>query len=742
MSAAATMARSHAGAARFVLVGSAPRLPPAAVRLGRLSASRTISLGVALRPRDPAGLASFASAVATPASPEFRRYLRPGAFATRFGATAATVRSAVASLQALGLHVGTVSGNHLLIEVSSTASVVERAFATTLEQYRLVSGEVVYANATAPRVPAGLGDEIQVIAGLNDLSPSRPTVLAPGRPTVLVPARRTLPAPTGRKSGATDVPGGPQPCAAASNGTSSSGGPYSADEVASAYGLSGLYAAGDLGAGQTVAVVELEPFDAANVRTYDECYFGAAQGAAMAEPPHLNVIDVNGKLPGANSNEDVESTLDVEEISGFVPAATIDVYESPNTNTGPMDVYNAIVSQDRAKVISSSWGTCEVQAGGSALLAAEANLFEEAAAQGQTVVAASGDDGSSDCTDPSGYPLANTAVDDPASQPYVTGVGGSALESLGAPGAVATAAVPPKETVWNSDGAAGGGGISSVWAMPGYQLHSQPALRVVKPYSSRIPCGEPAGFCREVPDVSANADPNTGLMINWSGAGGDGWGALGGTSIASPLWAALVALADALPACGGRPIGFLNPSLYWIAGLGPAVYASAFNDVRRGNNHLPQFPKWWQYGASVGFDPVTGLGTPIATNAAGDGLVAQLCALPESGGALYASPTRSSITAVLARVKAKRSASSWIKVTLRTALGLPIRAKRVILVGTVTSPIKAKTRIEPVFVTTNAKGVAVFQVSDTLVQKVTYSATDLTDGVVLKGSATVSYVKS
>ncbi len=208
----------------------------------------------------------------------------------------------------------------------------------------------------------------------------------------------------------------------------------------------------------------------------------------MAEPPHLNVIDVNGKLPGANSNEDVESTLDVEEISGFVPAATIDVYESPNTTTGPMDVYNAIFSQDRAKVISSSWGTCEAQAGGSALLAAEANLFEEAAAQGQTVVAASGDDGSSDCTDPSGYPLANTAVDDPASQPYVTGVGGSTLESLGAPGAGTTAAVPPKETAWNSDGVASGGGISSVWAMPGYQLHSQPALRVVKPYSSRIPC--------------------------------------------------------------------------------------------------------------------------------------------------------------------------------------------------------------------------------------------------------------
>ena len=671
------------------------------------------------------------SGVSNPGSQEFRKYLRPGAFGSRFGATAATVTTAVASLEALGLHVGPVASNHLVIKVSSTVAVAEHAFATTLERYRFDS-RVVYANLVAPRVPAPLANEIQAIVGLNDLASAQPASLVGSPGSVL--------ARTSRGSTVTDVPGGPQPCPAASVGTSSTG-PYTADQVASAYGLSSLYAAGDLGAGQTVAIVELEPFNATNVRTYDECYFGTTQGAAMASSPHLNVIDVNGTLPGVTSSQDVESTLDVEEISGFVPQATVDVYESPNITTGPVDVYNAIFSQDLAKVVSTSWGTCEAQAGGNSVLAAEANLFEEAAAQGQTVVAASGDDGSTDCSDPSGYPLANTAVDDPSSQPYVTGVGGTTLKSLGLASTATSPAVAPVETAWNSDGVAGGGGISSVWAMPGYQLHSQPSLRVIKPYSSRKPCNAPSGFCREVPDVSADADPNTGLMINWSGSGGDGWGPLGGTSIASPLWAALVALADALPACDGRPIGFLNPSLYWLAGLSRAAYASSFNDVRKGNNHLPQFPKWWQYGAGVAYDLVTGLGSPIATNAAGNGLVAQLCAMPESGGALYASPTRSSITAVLTRVRAKGSASSWIKVTLRTALGLPIRAKRVILVGTAPSPAKAGTRIEPVLLTTNAKGVAVFQVSDTLIQNVTYRATDLTDGILLNGSATVSFVK-
>lgn len=99
------------------------------------------------------------------------------------------------------------------------------------------------------------------------------------------------------------------------------------------------------------------------------------------------------------------------------------------------------------------------------------------------------------------------------------------------------------------------------------------------------------------------------------------------------------------------------------------------------------------------------------------------------------------MTAVLSRVKAKRTASSWIKVTLRTALGLPIADKRVILVGSAATQSAARAMINPILLKTNAKGVAIFQVSDTLIQKVIYRATDLTDGVLLIASASVSYVK-
>ena len=158
---------------RYVRIGSARRRRAArATLLGQVPGSQRIELDVALRPRDPAALAGFANAVSTPGSPEFRRYLRPGAFGAVFGATAATVRSTTAALERLGLQVGPVSGNRLIVKVSSTVATAERAFATTLVRYRLGSGALVYANLAAPRVPAALAGRIQAITGLSDLAPS------------------------------------------------------------------------------------------------------------------------------------------------------------------------------------------------------------------------------------------------------------------------------------------------------------------------------------------------------------------------------------------------------------------------------------------------------------------------------------------------------------------------------------------------------------------------------------------
>ena len=165
-----------------------------------------------------------------------------------------------------------------------------------------------------------------------------------------------------------------------------------------------------------------------------------------------------------------------------------------------------------------------------------------------------------------------------------------------------------------------------------------------------------------MPDVSADADPQTGYLVYWNGS----WTVLGGTSGSAPLWAALVALTDAWPGCSAHPVGFLNPSLYLIAGAGAS--ASALNDVTRGDNNVfgPGL-----YPATVGYDLATGLGTPDAANPLGRGLVSQLCALPKSGGSPYASPTTSSLKVLRPAVKANGTAFSVVKVTLRDRLRFP-----------------------------------------------------------------------
>ena len=297
---------------------------------------------------------------------------------------------------------------------------------------------------------------------------------------------------------------------------------------------------------------------------------------------------------------------------GLAPAANVLVYQGPNTDVGALDTYQEMITDNQAKVISTSWGACESDlAPGDA--SAENTLFAEAAIQGQTVVAASGDSGAQDCYDPSVKPAVTTAaVDDPASQPFVTGVGGTTLTSLGP---------PPAESVWNNSTGAGGGGDSSLWRMPAYQSAAAPSLGVINSGSAPASrCGGSTGYCRQVPDVSADADPNTGYVEYWRGNGqpdySPGWSATGGTSASAPTWAAMIALANASTGCAGRPIGFANPALYQAAAASPAA---DFNDIAAGNNDWLG-KNHGAFAARVGYDQASGLGTPVAS-----GLAAALC---------------------------------------------------------------------------------------------------------------------
>ena len=444
-----------------------------------------------------------------------------------------------------------------MIPVSGTTAQVEAAFAAPLVRARLASGRIARFATRDPLVPSSLASRITGVIGLGNQATATPQ---------LVGESRRAPAPGG-SSVSPRSPAGPQACSAISDFSSG----WTATQLAQTYGLSSLYADGNVGTGQTVGLYELEPFTASDIQAYQACY-----GTSVP----VATVPVDG---GATGSQVGEAALDIEVVAGLAPGVSIRVYSGPNdTGNGPIDVYAAMVDQDVAKVLSTSWGQCEAMMDPAAQ-EQESTLFAQAAAQGQSVLAASGDSGSTDCWSYAS-PDTHLAVDDPADQPDVTGVGGTTLTSA-TPGA-------PTETVWDDPPNGGGGGNSSDFVAPGYQ--QEPAARST---DTSYACGRSHDQqCREVPDVSASADPNHGDIDFWAGS----WGTVGGTSQAAPLWAALVADTD--QGCAD-PAGLLGPALY-----GPGA-AGSFNDITSGTNALFGGS---DYTARVGYDLASGWGTPRA----------------------------------------------------------------------------------------------------------------------------------
>ena len=570
-------------AAASTRLGNAPAVPATAHIAGAVADTTPLHVTVTLQSQDPAGLAALADAVSNPGSPQYHDYISGTDFAQRFGATQATVQAVETSLRAHGLDPGPVSANSLSIPVTATAGELGQAFSTSFSRVALASGASAIVNRQAPSLDSGIANDVQSVLGLNTLATAKPLLIRPHTATALAPQDKPH-----------VVTGGPQPCAAASSAGASQGG-YTADQIAAAYGMSGLYQSGDEGAGQTVAVLELEPYDLSDVQAYGAC-FGV-------NPLIANVLVDNGAGTGPGQGE---AALDIENVIGLAPQARIVVYEGPNTGQGPYDTMSQIISQHLAQVVTTSWGECE-QLEGFGQASAENTLFQQAATEGMSIVAASGDSGSEDC-----FPTPPTLqVDDPASQPFVTGVGGTSLS------ANTTTGARIGEGVWNDGTTVGasGGGVSSFWKMPGYQAQAPSFLHVINGHSSGANCAAPSGDCREVPDVSADGDPATGYMIYWNGSGDagvtqpKGWQAVGGTSAAAPVWAALIALANASSRCAGTPIGFANPALYYAAG---SAYGTDFSDITSGNNDMTGL-QGGLYPAGSGYDMATGLGSPNAT---------------------------------------------------------------------------------------------------------------------------------
>ena len=605
--AALAVTASASEAPQTVAVGGVPALSAGARMLGSVPSRTPLRLTLVFTPRDPAALAAFAKAVTTPGSPSFRHFLSVSQFAARFGATADAVATVRRTLRGDGLATGALAPDGLSIPASGSAAQASRAFNVGLSRYRERAGRQVYVNTAAPRLPGALGGIVADVLGLDNLQAAVPEGLVRDASKRVAHAASS-PFPGG---------GGPQPCPEASTSPPAAT-HYLINQVAGAYGMSGLYANGDFGLGVRVALYELDsyPNQVTDLQHFQQC-FGTTTAVSDTQVP-----------PGPIDDHSAETSVDIENVIGLAPQSSIVVYQGANTSAGQYDTLAAIVNApfaQRAQVISDSWGQCETtftknNGAGLYQVTSEAALLQQAAVQGQTFLVSSGDRGSEGCdTNTNNDPTGQLAVDDPASQPYATGVGGTALNALGP---------PPSESAWLTMYIGGsGGGISSINPMPTYQAYSG-VPGVINSYSTGALCPSgSAGYCREVPDVAADGSPHTGYVIFYNGA----WVAVGGTSTATPIWAGLIALADASGINGctpSNPLGFVNPLLYEVAA--GSAHASAFNDVTAGDNY-PAFlpgglPAGGPYPATPGYDMTTGLGTPIATDGSSPGLVAQVCA--------------------------------------------------------------------------------------------------------------------
>jgi subtilase family serine protease len=559
---------AHAGGQARVAVGVAPRLPAGARVVGRAAASTRLTFDVALKPVHPQALRAYATAVSTPGSAQYRHFLTAAQFAARFGQPLAAVHRVTAALRAAGLAPGPVSANHLLLRVRTTVGRASAGLHTRFQRVALRSGRIALRNTSAPKLPASVARLTQAVIGLNTML----TVHA---------APPTAPARSRRVAVRPQVVGQAAPCASVLAARAYFDG-WTYDQLARAYSFTTLYNKGDLGRRVTVALFELENWSNSDIRAFQNCYKTNAA---------ISTVNVDG---GATGSPGLEAELDIETVAALAPRSNILVYTAPGLigdyGTSAMDEYTRIVDDNKAQVLSTSYGICESEVNTLApgLISAENTIFEQAATEGMSVFVAAGDSGSEACFQFDG--TTGLAVQDPGSQPYVTAVGGTEL----------TAIKPvPAEVVWNESSlsaGAGGGGISTQWPMPSWQT----GPGVINGFSSGTPCSAISGDCREVPDVSASADPERPYIVAYQGF----WTAVGGTSAGAPLWAGLLADIDSQTLQPYRE-GFLNPRLY-------AASAGTFNDVTVGNNdytgtHSGDYP------ATTAYDMASGLGTPIGT---------------------------------------------------------------------------------------------------------------------------------
>ncbi|HUN25709.1 MAG TPA: S53 family peptidase [Steroidobacteraceae bacterium] len=605
--------------------------------------SSSMTVEIVLAPSNAAALAQLLSDVYNPQSANYHQWLQAGEFYSRFAPSSAVVAAVTSYLQSSGLTVLETSSPFLL-RVNGPSSTLEAALSTSIHNYRNARGVSYFANTSAVALPTAIAASVLGVVGVTNTVRLHPHLV------------RRLSADHG---GGPPSAGCETPYVTAqqlfnlvNNGT---GFPYGYGAGPGCSGLTpsqtnsiyGAPSGGSLvqGLGVNLAVFELSAYQRSDIEAWAQTFYGKRYTAPLVDVivdggPLNPICPTGDECPPQYEgySGDIEVDADIEMSLTIAPAANhILVYNAPNDYTGQteLDEYSRIAEDDTADVVSSSWGECENDSG-AAYVQAENLIFEQLALQGQSVFSSAGDTGAFDCIRSDGTTIVN--MEDPATQPWVTSVGGTSLESFN-PGLSPFPQYPSGvETVWNVDDlcnasaneggfpgffwcaevGAGGGGSSQFWGRPGYQ--SGPGI--TNPFTTYgngttqcalAPLRTP---CREVPDVSANADPYTGYAEYCTGSASTpysvcatfsaeepspGWFQIGGTSLSSPLWSAVIGDRDGF--WRGR-IGNANSLLYALYRSNSQGY---FNDITgrhqsTNNNGL--------YPTTPGYDLATGIGTP------------------------------------------------------------------------------------------------------------------------------------
>jgi subtilase family serine protease len=537
-----------AGVAEAML---APHLPTAVANgtaplIGTVGAQQPLSFAIHLPLRNQAELTRLLHDLYDPASPSFHKYLSVSEFTDRFGPTAADYDAVLAWAKANSFAVIATTPNRRLVAVEASADAVDRALHITVNVYRHpTEGRTFYSPDREPTV-LGLSVQLLQITGLNNY---------------------VLPHPMLRHKAAANPTG------------SAPSGEYLPSDLRAAY-----YGNGPLtGAGQSIGIFSFDGYLASDVQLY---YSTTGMSSSV---PINNVLvgSFNGACTGVTSPssatcDDGEQVLDIVNAIGMAPGIQQILFYEGSSNT---EILNRMATDNAAKVLSSSWGWNPADA------ASDDPIFQEFAAQGQSFVSASGDDGG----------FNSSTYSFPGVDPYVTEVGGTQLTTTGPGGAwVAEAAWPQS-----------GGGYVSGTPIPAWQQLAG-VVNAANQGSSTL---------RNSPDVAAEADFDNPTVINGSFVTG-----YGGTSFATPRWAGFLALVNQQSVANGRgTVGFINPTLYNL-GVSPS-YAGALHDITSGSNP-PTSGGGSAFNAVPGYDLVTGWGSP-----AGAALINQLAGNGVSQGA-------------------------------------------------------------------------------------------------------------